>query len=137
MTETQPVLRFAGILTPPEFDRARDMRLDLEMADSCRRPLDADDHGGARHGWPAIFGYRWRHESGRSILTMCPPRLSVEAERDPADPHRARPYTIEVNAPALFPLYEALVAAGRLRDPGHTGAAPAELVDERRAPQEG
>lgn len=126
--DTQPTPRQRPTVM---FNMLRSHEDDLREAESCRRTL----HDG-RHGWPKVFGYRWQNAEGQPRFSSCPPRLSVEIERDPTNPHRTAPYTIELLDPSMLSLYEALVAVGRLRDPGHTGAVHVEPIDNRRAPAE-
>jgi hypothetical protein len=127
--DTQPTPRQRPTVM---FNMLRSHEDDLREAETHRRSVSD-----GRYGWPTIFVYRWTPADGVRRASTCPPRLSVESERDPTNPHRTAPYTIELLDPSMLSLYEALVAVGRLREPGHTGAANVEPIDNRRAPKEG
>lgn len=109
----------------------------IAQADMLRQ-----DYADGRHGWPAIFVYRWQDATGLRE-EACPPRLDVPADRDTEIGYRQKrassepktwPYETVV-APGMLAHYEALQAAGRLRDPGHLGAASGLAEDLRRAPE--
>ena len=93
-----------------------------------------------RIAWPGVVAYVY--EAGGFGIHNVPPKLSepshIDTRLKPNDRgYRVHPCTVpyRVVVSALRrPLYEALLAAGRLRDPRHTGAAGGIVEDRRTAP---
>jgi|GEM_PF-4151169 len=121
--------------------------LELEADNEAERLIAAadarrQDYADGRHGWPSIFVYRW-HDAAGLREDACPPRLHVPADRDTEIGYRQKRASSEpktwpaltVVAPGMLAHYDALRAAGRLRDPGHLGAESGLAEDLRPAPE--